>query len=352
MSANHLPPPAQRPRVLRWRGRSVQWVPRQLTVTLLLLAALALLVLLALGTGRISLSGAQALDILFGGGGSALERKVVLDIRLPRVLTALLTGAALATAGAIFQSLSRNPLGSPDVIGFTTGAASGAVVYFILGGTSTVTSAAFAVASGLLTALVVFALSLRGGAVASYRLVLVGIGIGATLSALNEAVLLRGELEQALAAQLWLSGSLNARNWSHALPLLLGLVVLLPLVLLGQSRLMLLEMGDDLARQLGVHALHVKALMAFCAVLLASLATGAAGPIAFIALAAPRLAAFLAGEHGRPLWPSALTGALLLLSVDVIGQTVPFELNLPVGLMTALIGGVYLVFAIPRLRSL
>jgi iron complex transport system permease protein len=317
----------------------------------LLVAALAWLVVLALGTGKISLSSAQALDIVFGGGGSPLERKVVWDIRMPRVLTALLTGAALSVAGAIFQSLSRNPLGSPDVIGSTTGAASGAVVYFVFGGTSSVTSAAFAVASGLVTALVVFGLSLRGGAVASYRLVLVGIGVGATLSALNEVILLRGSLEQAFAAQLWLAGSLNARQWSHVWPLLLGLAVLLPPVLLGQARLMLLEMGDDLARQLGVHALGVKSFMAFAAVLLASLATGAAGPIAFIALAAPRLAMFLVGEHGRPLWPAALTGALLLLGVDVVSQLVPLDLNLPVGLMTALIGGVYLVFAIPRLRS-
>lgn len=339
-------------RVLRWGRRSVQWVPRQLLVVWLLLVSLVVMTLVAMGTGRMSMDIPQVLDIVFWGEGAAVERKVVLDIRLPRVLTALLTGAALAISGAIFQSLSRNPLGSPDVIGFTTGAASGAVVYFVLGGTSSVTSAVFAVGSGLITALIVFALSLRGGAVASYRLVLVGIGVGATLSALNEAVLLRGELEQALSAQLWLSGSLNARNWSHALPLLLGLVVLLPVALLAQSRLILLELGDDLARQLGVHALKVKGLMAFCAVLLASLATGAAGPIAFIALAAPRLAAFLTGEHGRPLWPAALVGALLLLGVDVVSQTLPFELNLPVGLMTALIGGIYLAFAIPRLKSL
>ncbi|MCW5655489.1 iron chelate uptake ABC transporter family permease subunit [Hydrogenophaga sp.] len=341
----------ERPRVLHLGRRSVRWVPRQWVAVLLLSATLVVLALLALGTGRISLNPLQALDILLWGEGSPLERKVVFDIRLPRVLTALLAGAALSVSGAIFQSLSRNPLGSPDVIGFTTGAASGAVVYFVLGGTSSVTSAAFAVGSGLLTALVVFGLAMRGGAVASHRLVLVGIGVGATLAALNEAVLLRGELEQALSAQLWLSGSLNARTWSHAVPLLVGLAVLLPVVLLGQSRLMLLEMGDDLARQLGVHALKVKGLMAFCAVLLASLATGASGPIAFIALAAPRLVAFLCGDHGRPLWPSALTGALLLLSVDVVSQSLPFELNLPVGLMTALIGGVYLVFALPRLRS-
>jgi ferric enterobactin transport system permease protein len=339
-------------RVWRWGGRSLQWVPRQAGVVLLLLAGLAALALLALGTGRITLSLAQVLDILFAGGGSGLERKVVLGIRLPRVLTAALTGAALSVSGAIFQSLSRNPLGSPDVIGFTTGAASGAVVYFVLGGTSSVTSAVFAVGSGLFTAVLVFALSLRGGTLASYRLVLVGIGVGATLSALNEAVLLRGELEQALSAQLWLSGSLNARTWDHVLPLAAGLVLVLPVVLLAQSRLMLLELGDDLARQLGVHALGVKALMAFCAVLLASLATGAAGPIVFIALAAPRLSAFLAGEHGRPLWPAALTGALLLLGVDVVSQSVPLEFNLPVGLMTALIGGVYLAVAVPRLRSL
>lgn len=343
---------ANQARALRWGQRSVLWVPRQMTVVVVLLALLALLMLMALGTGKISLTGPQALDIVFWGGGSPLERKVVLDIRLPRVLTALLTGAALAVSGAIFQSLSRNPLGSPDVIGFTTGAASGAVVYFVLGGTSSVISAVYAVGAGLLTALIVFALSMRGGAVASYRLVLVGIGVGATLSALNEVMLLRGELEQALSAQIWLSGSLNARHWSHAMPLLIGLVVVLPLLLLGQSRLMLLEIGDDLARQLGVHALKVKGLMAMGAVLLASFATGAAGPIAFIALAAPRLAAFLTGDHGRPLWPSALTGALMLLGVDVISQNLPFELNLPVGLMTALIGGVYLVFALPRMKSL
>ncbi|WP_443112122.1 FecCD family ABC transporter permease [Aquabacterium sp. OR-4] len=338
-------------RLLR-RGRlSLLWVPRQALAALLLLVLLVWLMLLALGTGRIALDIAQVLDILLHGGGTALQRKLVFDIRLPRVATAVATGAALSVAGAIFQSLSRNPLGSPDVIGFTTGAATGAVVYFVLGGSASAGSALFAVGAGLLTALVAFALALRGGAVASHRLVLVGIGIGATLSALNEAVLMRGALEQALAAQLWLSGSLNARTWDHALPLLAGLALLLPALLWGQSRLMLLELGDDLAQQLGVPALRVKGFMAFGAVLLASLATGAAGPIAFIALAAPRLAAFMAGEHGRPLWPAALTGAVLLQGVDLVSQRLPFDLNLPVGLMTALIGGLYLALALPRLRA-
>lgn len=342
----------ERTRVLRWGPRSLVWVPRPLVVVALLLALLAVLSLLALGTGRIALGPAQVLDVVFGGAGSPLERKVVLDIRLPRVLTAMLCGAALSAAGAIFQSLSRNPLGSPDVIGFTTGAASGAVVYLVLGGTSSIVSALLAVGAGLLTALLVFALALRSGSVASYRLVLVGIGVGATLSALNETVLLRGELDRALSAQLWLSGSLNARHWDHVLPLAIGVLLALPLALWGQARLLLLEMGDELARQLGVAALPVKAGMALCAVLLASLATGAAGPIAFIALAAPRLAAFLSGGLGRPLWPAALTGALLLLGVDLVSQWLPFDLNLPVGLMTALIGGLYLVIAIPRLRAI
>jgi ABC-type enterobactin transport system permease subunit len=345
-------PRSNQPRVLRRGGFSILWSPRPLLVVALLAVALAALMLLALGTGRVSLTGAQALDILLWGGGLPLERKVVFDIRLPRVLTAVCTGASLSVAGAIFQSLSRNPLGSPDVIGFTTGAASGAVVYFVFGGTSGAVSAAFAVGSGLLTALLVFGLSMRSGTVASHRLVLVGIGIGATLAAFNEVLLLRGELGQAMAAQLWLSGSLNARNWSHVIPVLLGLALLLPLALAGQARLSLLEMGDDLARQLGVNTLTAKAGLAFCAVLLASLATGAAGPVAFIALAAPRLAMFLAGPGPRPLLPAALTGALLLLGVDLISQTLAFDLHLPVGLMTALIGGVYLLAALPRLRSL
>ncbi|MAP29710.1 MAG: Fe(3+)-siderophore ABC transporter permease [Pseudomonas sp.] len=338
-------------RIWRLGSLSVQVRRRVLLVNLLLLVLLGLFGLLGLLSGRLTFTPAQLLELLLAPQQGGVPGRILLHIRLPRVLTALCAGAALGVSGAIFQSLSRNPLGSPDIIGFTTGAASGAIAYLVFVGQQPLGLLLATLAAGLATALLVYLLARRDGQVDSYRLVLIGIGIGSTMAAVNGLLLIKGSLDNAMQANLWLAGSLNARSWMHALPVLGGGLLLIPLVLLGARQLTLLEMGDDLAAQLGVRIERVRGAMTLAGVLLAALATAAVGPLAFIALAAPQLVLRLGRGQGVPVCGAALMGACLLLAADQLAQRMPGALILPIGRMTALLGGLYLLWLLTRQRS-
>ncbi|OLF53438.1 FecCD family ABC transporter permease [Pseudomonas chlororaphis] len=303
---------------------------------------------LLLGTGTLALGPGEVLANLLGHGQDPTAQRIVFRVRLPRVLTALLVGSALGMAGAIFQSISRNALGSPDVIGFTTGAASGAIVQIMLFDAGPLATSLAAVASGLGTALLVFVLAMKGRTSGGYRLVLVGIGVGASLAGLNSVLLVTGNLDQAMFAQLWLAGSLNTRTWSHVLPAALGLSLIVPVALYHSRRVDLLEMGDATASQLGVAVERTRLVMVLAAVGLTAIATAAAGPIAFIALAGPQLARRLTLSPEVPLVSGALMGAVLLLAADLLGQRLPINANLPIGLVTGLLGGCYLLWLLAR----
>ncbi|WDS37899.1 iron chelate uptake ABC transporter family permease subunit [Pseudoxanthomonas sp.] len=309
-----------------------------------------LLAICELLVGRMALSPAEVFQVLLGHGDGGIVARVVLDIRLPRALTALFAGAALGISGAIFQSVSRNALGSPDVIGFTVGAATGAIAQIVLFGGGALQVALAAVLGGCATAVLVYLLSLRAGVSGGYRLVLVGVGIGAILDALNGLMLVKGDLDTAVMANLWRAGSLDARTWDHAVPVLLGVVVLLPLVQAMARRLELIEMGDDLACQLGIGVERTRLLAIACGVVLAALATGAAGPIAFVALAAPQLAMRLCSGGRRPVLASAAMAACLLLVADLVAQLMPWSITLPIGRMTGMVGGAYLLWLLTRQR--
>ncbi|MCW5248735.1 iron chelate uptake ABC transporter family permease subunit, partial [Pseudomonas aeruginosa] len=185
-----------------------------------------------------------------------------------------------------------------------------------------------------------------------YRLVLVGIGVGASLSGLNSLLLVTGNLDQAMYAQLWLAGSLNTRTWSHVVPAALGLLASVPLALYHGRRLEVLELGDASAAQLGVAVERVRLQMVLVAVGMTAIATAAAGPIAFIALAGPQLARRLTRSAGVPLLSGALMGAVLLLAADLLGQRLAYVANLPIGLMTGLLGGFYLLWLLLRSRRI
>lgn len=330
---------------------SFRWRLRTLLVCLLLVAAALFLAVLLLGTGTLHFSPAQVLTSLMGGGDNAVADRVIQRIRLPRLLTALCVGASLGMAGSIFQSISRNALGSPDVIGFTSGAATGAIVQIILFNAGPLETALAAVISGLLTAIVVFALSLRGRGTGGYRLVLVGIGVGAILSGINTVLLVMGDLDQAMSAQIWLAGSLNTRTWSHVIPAALGLILIVPVAIYHARHINLLEMGDDAASQLGVHVERTRLVLVIAAVGLTAIATAAAGPVAFIALAGPQLARRLTHASGVPLVSGALLGAVLLLAADVLSQRFPLHIQMPIGLTTGLLGGFYLLWLLTRSRK-
>lgn len=329
-------------------GVSLRLHPRALTVGLTCALLTLAVGVLALGSGDYPMSAADVLRTLAGGGTPAQEF-IVHELRFPRLATAIAVGAALALAGAVFQTLVRNPLGSPDLLGFTQGAATGALVVIVVGGTSTMLSGAAAI-SGFATGLLIYLIAWRRG-VHGYRLVLAGIGIAAILTGVNGWLLTRAPLMDAARAVLWLTGSLDGRGWIHALPVLIALALLGPAVLAGAGpALRLMEMGDDSANALGVPVERLRLALLGAAVLLVSLASAAAGPVNFVALTAPHLARRLTRAPGPNLLPSALLGALLLVVADQLAQRAVPAHQLPVGVVTGLIGGGYLIWLLAAER--
>ncbi|WP_371483472.1 FecCD family ABC transporter permease [Kitasatospora sp. NBC_00315] len=344
------PPAARRPVPLHAvrlpGGRSLRRHPRATAVCALLLAALLAVAVRTLITGDFPLPVSGVLDVLTGGGTRG-QRYIVLEVRLPRLITALLVGAAMGLAGALFQTLARNPLGSPDVIGFTVGSATGALAVILVIGGGAAVVAGGAVVGGLVTALLVHLLSRRGGT-QGYRLVLVGIGVSSLLSSVNAYLIARASFGDAQSAAVWLTGSLNARGWEHCGPMAVLLLLLLPAALLLGRPLRMLEMGDDAASALGVSTERVRILLVLVGVGLTAAATAAAGPIPFVALVAPQVVRRLTRATGPNLLGSALTGALLLAVSDLAAQRLLAPTQLPVGVLTGLVGGCYLVWLIAR----
>ncbi|MCL2897267.1 FecCD family ABC transporter permease [Brenneria tiliae] len=333
------------------RGRvSLLVSPRTLAVCAGLLLLLLLLAAFAMTAGRIDISVAQILHAILGDGDGGPGDRIIRNIRLPRTLTAIFVGAALGVSGAIFQSVSRNALGSPDIIGCTTGAASGALLQIVLFDPAPTAVAFAAIAGGIAASLLVYLLAVKGGTLRGYRLILTGIGVGSVLSALNGFLLVKGDLDNAVMANLWLAGSVQSRTWMHLIPVMIGVAVLLPVVLLCARKLTMMEMGDDMACLLGIRVERVRLLMILCAVVLAALATGATGPIAFVALAAPQLVTRLTRSRKLPVISAALMGACLLLLADLITLLLPLTVAVPVGRMTGILGGVYLLWLLNRMR--
>ncbi|MCX4544374.1 iron chelate uptake ABC transporter family permease subunit [Streptomyces sp. NBC_01565] len=338
------------PRPLRLpAGLSLRVERRALAVGLLLaVAALALAVVL-IGTGDFEIAPADVVQTLLGNGTPANDF-IVNDLRLPRVLVALLVGAALGMSGAVFQSVSRNPLGSPDLLGFGYGSAVGALVVIIVfhGGATEV--ALGAVIGGLIAGLGVYLLAYKQG-ISGYRLVLVGIGASAMLVATIQYLLTKAQLVEATRAMVWLTGSLAGRDWAQVWPLLATCAVLFPLVLLQGRALRIMEMGDDAAYALGVRVERTRMLLMVAAILLTTAASAAAGPISFVALAAPQLARRLTRSPGAGLLTGALMGAVLLMLSDWASQRAFGADQLPVGVVTGLVGGVYLLWLLVTERK-
>lgn len=317
---------------------------RAVTVTtLLVLAALAVMVLTVL-TGTYNISPADALGTLLRGRGSDLDRFIVIDQRLPRALAAVLVGAMLALSGAIFQSLSRNPLGSPDIVGFTTGASTGGLLAILLASaSSTFQIGAGTILGGSATAALVVLVALRRG-VGGDNLILAGIALSEMLSATNNYLISRASLQSAEAAKAWQYGSFNAISWGQVRPLLIAAIVLLPQVLWLLRPAAMLEMGDDAATSLGVRVGRIRGAMLGYGVVLAAVCVAVAGPIGFLALAAPQLARRLSRSTGITMVVSAAMGALLLGGADFLAQRLLSPFQIPVGLVSAALGGVYLIW--------
>lgn len=330
-------------RVLRGPlGLSWRWRPRAVAVGAGLVVVLLALLVLAVMVGDFPVAFGDVVAALLGRaeGPSAF---IVAELRLPRALAGIGAGAAFAVSGAIFQTLVRNPLGSPELIGFTQGASAGAVAGIVLGGATGAALAGSALAGGIATAVVVYLAAFRRGLLGT-RLVLVGIGVGAMLNAVTWWLLTRAELTTAQSAAAWLVGSLNARTWTNVLVLAVALAVLVPGGVVVARWLRMVELGDEAARALGLPLRRVQLAAVALAIALCSAAVATAGPVPFIALAAPQLARRLVRGPGIGLVTSALVGAVLLLASDIVAQRALAPVGLPVGVTTGILGGAYLAW--------
>ncbi|MFC4007936.1 FecCD family ABC transporter permease [Nonomuraea purpurea] len=342
---------------LRVGGLSWQVRPRGVVITVTGLALLGLLMALNMRIGDIQMTLAEVVAGTFDRNSAA--HFVIMELRLPRALTGALVGAALALSGAIIQSIARNPLASPEILGVTSGASVTVVAGVVASGS------AYGGASGLLSTLGIPALALLGGLVGAavvyglawrrgldgYRLVLVGIGVAAVFTNVKFWLLTVGDVNDTSRAMVWISGSLNGRGWEHVTPTALALAVLVPLALLGTRSLNALRFGDDTVTSLGVRVNTSRALMILAAVLLAAVATASAGPIAFVALASPQIALRLARSGRPPLLCSAIIGGVLTTAADLIARTAFSPIELPVGIVTAVLGAPYLIHLIWKARK-
>ncbi|WP_160051055.1 iron chelate uptake ABC transporter family permease subunit [Nocardiopsis sp. FR26] len=267
-------------------------------------------------------------------------------LRLPRATLAVASGLCFGLAGVTFQTMLRNPLASPDIIGISSGASAAATFAIVVLSLDRTGVSVIAIVAGLAVAVLVYALSFRSG-VAGTRLILIGIGVAAMLDSVTNHILSQAaqwDLQEALR---WLTGSLNGATWDETVPVLLALAVLAPVLLHQSGSLAALQLGDDTASALGVRVNLTRLIAVTGAVALIAFATSAAGPIAFVAFLSGPVAARLVGPNGSLLLPSALVGALLVLTADFCGQFL-FGTRYPVGVITGVLGAPYLVYLIIR----
>jgi iron complex transport system permease protein len=322
------------------------FAPRAAAVAVAGLVATAAVAVFSIGHGSFTIAAGDVVEVLFGGGTPA-QKFIVLDLRLPRILTALLVGAALAVSGALTQTFARNPLASPDVLGVTNGASLGAVAVIVLGGSAATAVPLAALAGGLLAAAAVYLLAFRRG-VDGYRLVLVGIGVGEILTGGVSWFLVRAEIVDAARATVWLNGSVAGAGWEQVRPLGLALAVLLPLAVATAFPLQALQFDDDVVRSLGVRLQVAQLAVVLTAVALAAAGVCAAGPIEFVAFVVPQVALRLCGGSRPPLLVSAVLGALLVAAADLGARLALPARELPVGLVTAAVGAPYLLWLLVR----
>ncbi len=316
------------------------------SVGLFALAILLSLVSITLGDYRISLD--RVIGIVLGGG-EGTGRMIVLQWRLPIAMAAVVLGALLGVGGAIFQSLTRNPLGSPDIIGFSAGSYTAVVIaMLILGVRGYWQVAGAAIIGGLLTAVAVYLLAYRGG-IQGFRLIIVGIGISAMLGSLNAYLITRADIDEAMSVGFWGAGSLHRIGWSSMKPtLVMALLIGLACLVLGRE-LRRLELGDDAAITQGARPGLSRLALIITGVATVALVTAIAGPIGFIALVAPQLARRLTRSPGVSLIAAAAMGAVLLSAAHLLGLIIQSTYRpIPVGLITVCLGGIYLIWLLIR----
>lgn len=276
---------------------------------------------------------------LLNGDMSPSAEFVLHRVRGPRLLVAVLAGAAFGLSGTLFQTVTRNPLGSPDVLGLAAGAGAGVAVVSLLP-IAIPTPIGALLGAGVAIGLV--ALATGRGLSSTSRVIIAGIAVAAMATAVTQFVVTATLRDQASRLAAYLVGSLNARDVGHVAVIATVLVVAVPLLLWLSPRLQLMQLGDELATALGASATATRTQAILLSLALAAMAVAVAGPIAFIALMSPHAARLLTRTGGPHLVGSALIGALLFVVADLSVQQVPLFDGLPVGIITAGFGGIFL----------
>ncbi|HYH13534.1 MAG TPA: iron chelate uptake ABC transporter family permease subunit [Thermomicrobiales bacterium] len=346
LESNVYPTP-QRPghRTVRAAGIAVRVNIRALKLAAIAAVTLAVLVVWAVTLGSFTIPFQDVILAIFGRGTEDTEM-VVRSLRLPRILSAVMVGAALAISGTIFQGIARNPLVSPDIIGINTGATLFAMAAIIFGvGSALVPAAAFT--GALITAVAIYALSWKNG-ISTNRLILVGIGVGAVVSAGSTYLTVKFPVEIIRPAVVWSMGSFYATTWDDVILLAVSLVVLIPLSIILMESLRTLQFGDVMTRSLGVPLERTRLLLMVVGCALAAISVSLAGPIGFVALIVPHMGRMIAGPAtGSVLVFTSLLGSIMLLGSDIVAQHM-LPVTLPVGVITGAVGAPYFLYLLYR----
>ncbi|MEU8625298.1 iron chelate uptake ABC transporter family permease subunit [Streptomyces sp. NPDC048669] len=310
-----------------------------------LVAVLAVVCVAYLCVGESFVAPGEVLKVVLGRPSA--DELVVGTLRLPRMVVGLLVGLAFGVAGALIQTVARNPLASPDIIGISQGASALTVGAMTFGVTSYTVLPYLSVIGGVAAAALVYLFAWRGGLHAT-RFVLIGIGFAIALRSVTTLFLTKGDYLVAQQAQIWMTGSLNGRGYDEAAPIGLTLLVLLPAMLWAARAQRTVTMDDDTATALGVRLGRVRLGLVALGVILASVATGTAGPVDFVALLAPQIARRMTRTAQIPLLCSALLGAVIVVFADLLARRLFSPTELPVGVLTAAVGAPYLIWLIIR----
>ena len=322
--------------------RSVLITPRHVIVGLILLALSLAVAVVSLRLGKFPVTTQEVIDALQGQGRKIVQ-VVVVKWKLPRIVLGLVAGLALGVAGALFQTITRNPLGSPDLIGFSTGAQTGILVSILLLPGSMLSASLASFIGGAAVGTVTYLVSLRGG-FTGLRFILVGIAISSMLVSVNRWLLVRVDDDEGLGALKAITGTLGAARWPVVAPTCLAIGVTVALILLASRHLQVLSLGEQVATILGSPTRRASAVLILLGTVLVAVVTMAAGPIGFVALVAPHLARLLTGSPQSPLLVSGLTGSLLMVGADLLSQLL-LE-SMPASVVTNAVGGLYLMVAL------
>jgi iron complex transport system permease protein len=326
-------------------GGRMRRARRRVLVTGILLAAVAATYLLSLMVGQTFYTPAEVWGVITGQTVPGASFTVG-ELRLPRSTVALLAGLCFGMGGAVFQTLLRNPLASPDIIGINAGASAAAVVGIVFLSLPGSAVSVLATVAALATALTIYLLAFKDGG-SGARFILIGIGVAAIFNSVVAYVLSRAAEWDLQAAMRWITGNLNGAAWDQAVPLAVVVAVVVPVLLWLTRDLELLRLGDETAAALGVPVERRRIMLIVAAVALLAFATAAAGPISFVAFLAGPIAARMLGPVGSPVLVAGLFGAFLVLIADLTGQYL-LGIRLPVGVVTGVLGAPYLVFLLIR----